>query len=361
MDVDWCLSCERRIDGLDATTGPYCSPECLSSAQPSSPSRTPAFHPAASDAYRIREWAQAIPPHVPAGAPTYPFADLPCTTITTTATTPTTPSVPSSPFEIRSPRPTFRQQPTPKLIERTAASTPLPTLAVSASAQVRPLHRPRATSRAFSQAKTNTTGTVSEASTSLTSLLSEPMVVTPDEDYSFGAGIGALVRSWVHGDRPPSRAAAEDCLLEKAQDYFSAVHPRAKNHPSHSSSKKAKKTLSPHPAPLLRNKSPVQKPSRTYERRSTPTTQTHTPTPVIFPSCRAVDVDWDEEDEEQEIVAAPRAQYHPAYRPKLVEDDVHWTRAPSPAASVSSTGSSILIMAPKRRDTGRSRLATGAA
>ncbi|KAL4062470.1 hypothetical protein V8B97DRAFT_1916841 [Scleroderma yunnanense] len=346
MDVDWCLSCERRIDGFSPTTGPYCSRECLSYAQPSSSSRLLAAQQHTPDTYRIRQWAKAIPPHVPAGAPAHPFADRSSASVS--------PSNPRPPLSL------FRRQHTPKLIERTAVSTPLATLCVSSPAQVRPSHPSRTSSRTFSQAKTDTTGTVSEASTSLSSLLSEPMVVTPDEDCSFGAGISALVRSWIHRDRERSVVAREE-YLEKPQDYFSS--PRAKRPSSPSFFDRSKKTPSPR-SPLVPDRKPsVRRRTRTHERGSTPT-ETHTPTPVVFPSSRAVDLDWDGDEESPEIIFAPRAQYHPAFQTKSelpYEEDVHWTRSPSPAPSASTTGSSILLMAPKRWDSSRGRLQTSIA
>ncbi|KIJ62007.1 hypothetical protein HYDPIDRAFT_30827 [Hydnomerulius pinastri MD-312] len=352
MDVDWCLSCERRIDDFPSTSGPYCSPECLSYAQPSSSSRILPPPPATSGDYRIRQWAQAIPPHVPAGAPSRPFTD-------SAACPPASTLV--APFELSPPSPRSRQQPTPKLIERAAVSTPLPTLCVSSPAHVRPLPPTRATSRMYSQPTphTNTTASMSEASTSLTSLLSEPMVATPDEDCSFGANIGALVRSWVHRDRDSStKAIKEEYVIEKVADYFPSVPQVKKNSSPASSSKKSKKTQSPSSAPIFRYKSPAKKITPSHERDHSTPTHSHTPTPVVFPSCRAVELDWDD-DEDDDIAVAPPAQYdyrqtHEAQRPHL-EEDIHWTRAPSPAASVSSTGSSVLLMAPKRWDGIRGR------
>jgi len=335
---------------LSPTTGPYCSPECLSYAQPASSSRLLASPQSPPDAYRIHRWAKAIPPYVPAGAPALPFADHLCS-----------PPAPVSPSDPRPSHPHSRRQPTPKLIERTAVSTPLPTLCVSSPAQVRPSHHSRTSSRTFSQAKTNTTGTISEASTSLTSLLSEPMVVTPDEDCSFGTGISALVRSWVHRDGERS-VVAREVFVEKPQDYFSSPPPRARKPSSRSSSEKAKLTLSPPSPPVAQRKPRAENLPRTYELASTPT-ETHTPTPVIFPSSRAVELDWDEDAEGPEIIIAPRAQYHPAYRTKSVKpcNDAPCARAPSLASSVSSTGSSILLMAPKRWDSARGRLTTSIA
>ncbi|KAF9221408.1 hypothetical protein BS17DRAFT_881848 [Gyrodon lividus] len=346
MDVDWCLSCERRLDDFPGTSGPYCSPECLSYAQPSTSSRIQALPSATSNPCHIRQWAQAIPPHIPAGAPAHPFSDL--TTRSSTSTL-------SSSFELYLPSPRSHHQPTPKLIERAAVSTPLPTLCVSSPAHVRPLPPARASSRTCFQptTTTNTMATLSEASTSLTSLLTEPMVATPDEDCSFSANISALVRSWVHRDRANNtKSPREDYVIDKFSDYFPRL-PQAKNPSSPSSSKKSKKIQHPSPAPVFRHKSSAKKIVPSQERdRSTPT-YSHTPTPVVFPSCRAVELDWvDVEDDKEEMVVAPQAQYHPAYYQKYasqrqyVAEEVHWTRAPS--LSTSSSGSSVLLMAPKR-------------
>ncbi|KAG8220870.1 hypothetical protein J3R82DRAFT_2365 [Butyriboletus roseoflavus] len=367
MDVDWCLSCERKLvrphppppprppshlpqDDFPAASGPYCSPECLSYAQPSSSLRA---HPAPlppSGAYRIRDWAQAIPPHIPAGAPALPFADLP----------------PSSPLPSeRPPSPRIRHQPTPKLIERTAASTPLPTLSLSSPAHVRPPY-PARPPHTYSNptAPANTTTCMSEASTSLTSLLTEPLVATPDEDASFGVNIGALVRSWVGRDRSNSTKSAKDVyVIEKVTDYFPAV-PQGKK--PLSSSKKSKKTPVHSPAPLSRHKLPAKKVFFSPHRDPSTPTHSHTPTPVIFPSCRAAELDWvDGEDEDQdEIVVAPQPQYHPAYYQKCDSqrqiEPVHWTRAPSLSSSLASSDSSVLLMAPKRWDGVRGRKGTRA-
>lgn len=371
MDVDWCLSCERKLvrspfpfsippsqfpqDDIPSASGPYCSPQCLSYAQPSSSLRVHPIPLPTSGASCIRAWAQAIPPHIPAGAPALPFADLP-------------PSSPSPRPSERPPSPRARHQPTPKLIERTAASTPLPTLCVSSPAHIRPPYPARAPYH-YSQPNiaTNTTTCMSEASTSLTSLLSEPMVATPDEDASFGANIGALVRSWVSRDRADSTKSTKDVyVIEKVTDYFSPVPQGKKPSSPSSSSKKSKKTLAHSPAPLCRHKPPTKKvaPS-SHMDRSTPT-HSHTPTPVIFPSCRAADISWvdGEDEDEDEIVVAPQPQYHPAYHqeyePHPQTESVHWTRAPSFSSSVSSSGSSVLLMAPKRLDGIRGRKGTRA-
>lgn len=349
MDVDWCLSCERKLVRplpfvpfprsrftQDDLPGPYCSPECLSYAQPPCSSRIHPLPLPDSGAYRIRQWAQAIPPHIPAGAPAQPFADL----------APATPSqLPSE--RPHSPRP--RHPPTPKLIERTAASTPLPTLCISSPAHVRPPHPPRAPSQSYAR-PANTTTSMSEASTSLTSLLSEPMVATPDEDASFGVNIGALVRSWVNYDR--AKCAKEDYVIEKVTDYFPALPQGKKTSFSPSSSKKSKQAPPPSPAPVYRHKSSVKKVVPFVHRDRS--THSHTPTPVIFPSCRAAELDWvdGEDEDEDEMVWAPQPQYHPTYHQKYEPqpqfEPVHWTRAPSLSSSVSSSDSSVLLMATKR-------------
>lgn len=340
MDVDWCLSCERKLvcppprtpssahpiqDDVPSHSGPYCSTECLSYAQP--PNSTSTFILPDQGAFRIHQWARAIPPHVPAGAPALPFDDLP-------------PFLQSE----RPPSPRPRLQPTPKLIERTAACTPLPTLCISSSAHVRP-PPVRALSHTYSQP---TTSTMSEASTSLSSLLSEPLVATPDEDTTFGANIGALVR-WVSRDRANStRSTVQDCVIEKVTDYFPPL-PHPKRTPP-SSSKKLKPSQ---PRPKFASKKAVAPPDRDH---STPT-HSHTPTPVIFPSCRA----WveDEDQVREELLVAPQPQYHPCYyQPKCASphvESVYRMRAPSPSSSISSSDSSILLMVRKRTDGLRGR------
>jgi hypothetical protein len=183
----------------------------------------------------------------------------------------------------------------------------------------------------------NTTASMSEASTSLTSLLSEPLVATPDEDSPFG--IGAFVRSWVHRDREHGKSNNEE-VAEEIKSYF-PPYLSAKTSPPRS--KKANIIQSPSPAPMIRQKFPVMKATLFNDRdRSTPT-DSHTPTPVVFPSCRAAEFDWDDDDDDNESFV-PQAHYqHLQYKPQM--------RSPSlsPSAS-SSTGSSILLMAPKRLD-----------
>ncbi|KAF8557752.1 hypothetical protein OG21DRAFT_1520271 [Imleria badia] len=344
MDVDWCLSCERKLDDLPSASGPYCSPECLSYAQPSSPHA----HPSPlvdSGAFRIRQWARAIPPNAPAGAPTQPFEDRP-------------PS-PSPLSSERPPSPRARHPPTPKLIERTAAST-LPTLCVSSPASVRPPYPPRAPSHSYSR-PTNPTTCMSEASTSLSSLLTEPMVATPDEDTSFGTNLGALVRSWVHCDRANStKSTKEDLVIEKVTDYFPPLPHGKKPPPPSWSSKNSKKTPPQSPAPVSRRNLPAKKVLPFLDRDRSTSTHSHTPTPVIFPSCRAAELDWvdGEDEDEDELVVAPQPQYHPTYYYKHEPKPVHWTRAPSLSSSVSSSNSSVLLMAPKCRDVIRGRKGT---
>ncbi|KAG2344111.1 hypothetical protein BDR05DRAFT_962419 [Suillus weaverae] len=328
MDVDWCLSCDRRIDGAATPSGPYCSPECLSYAQPALSSPKLATQVAAPNTHRIHQWAAAIPPHVPAGAPSCPFAE---------AFEPLSASTQST---RRSPSPRARSQATPKLIERTSATALVPTLCVSSPAQVRPLPPARSTHCAYFNGNTasNTTASMSEASTSLTSLLSEPLVATPDEDCPFG--IGAFVRSWVHRDREHAKSNNEE-VIEEIKTYL-PPYLSAKTSPPRS--KKAKIIQSPSPSPMLRPKFPVTKATLFNDHdRSTPT-DSHTPTPVVFPSCRAAELDWDDDDDDDESFV-PQARYqhfHQKYEPH--------TRSPSLSASASSTGSSILLMAPKRLD-----------
>ncbi|KAG2070177.1 hypothetical protein BDR04DRAFT_1100348 [Suillus decipiens] len=327
MDVDWCLSCDRRIDGLTTASGPYCSPECLSYAQPASSSPRVATHVAAPapNTHRIHQWAAAIPPHVPAGAPSCPFAE---------AFEPTSSSTQSI---RRSPSPRARSQATPKLIERTSATAPIPTLCVSSPAQVRPLPPARSTHCAYFNGKTasNTSASISEASTSLTSLLSEPLVATPEEDSPFG--IGAFVRSWVHREQAKSNS---EKVVEETKTYF-PPYLSAKTSLPHS--KKAKIVQSPSPAPMIRQKFPVMKATLFNDRnRSTPT-DSHTPTPVVFPSCRAAELGWDDDDDDNESFV-PQAHYQ-HFQQKFEPQP----RSPALSHSASSSaGSSILLMAPKR-------------
>ncbi|KAG2141337.1 hypothetical protein DEU56DRAFT_796322 [Suillus clintonianus] len=326
MDVDWCLSCDRRLDGLTTASGPYCSPECLSFAQPASRLAAPVATPA-PNTHRIHQWAAAIPPHVPAGAPSCPFAE-----VSASASTQST---------RRSPSPRARFQATPKLIERTSATAPVPTLCVSSPAQVRPLPPTRSTHCAYFNGNTasNTTASMSEASTSLTSLLSEPLVATPDEgDSPFG--IGAFVRSWVHRDREHAKSTNEE-VVEEIKSYFP---PYLSSKTSPPRQKKSKIIQSPPPAPIIRQKFAVMKATHFNDRdRSTPT-DSHTPTPVVFPSCRAAEFDLDDDDDDESFV--PQAHYHHHFQQKYEPQ----TRSPSLSPSNSSSGSSILLMAPKRVD-----------
>lgn len=337
MDVDWCLSCDRKLDGQSSISGPYCSQECLSYAQPASSSpklATPVAAPA-PNTHRIHQWAAAIPPHVPAGAPSYLFTEL------------SEPSSASTQLTRRSPSPRARFQATPKLIERTSAVTPVPTLCVSSPAQVRPLPPSRSTHRAYFSGNTasNTTASVSEASTSLTSLLSEPLVATPDEgDSPFG--IGAFVRSWVHRDREHAKSTNEE-VVEEIKSYFPPYTPAKIT--SLPRSKKSRIIQSSSPAPVIRQKFPATKVARFNDRdRSTPT-DSHTPTPVVFPSCRAAELDWDDDEEES---FAPQAHYHHHHHQHKYEPQA---RAPSSSSSDSSSDSSILLMASKRLDGIRGR------
>lgn len=191
---------------------------------------------------------------------------------------------------------------------------------------------------------------MSEASTSLTSLLSEPMVATPDEDASFGVNIGAFVRSWVNGDR--AKGTKEDYVIEKVTDYFPPVSQVKKTSSSASYSKKPKK---PPPSPVSHHKPYVKKvvPFRDRDHSAS-----HTPTPVIFPSCRAVELDWvdGEDEDEDEMVLAPQPEYHPTYYQK--HESVRWTRPVSLSSSVTSSDSSMLLIAPKGRDGCRGRRGT---
>ncbi|KAG2150216.1 uncharacterized protein EDB93DRAFT_1084184 [Suillus bovinus] len=323
MDVDWCLSCDRRIDGITSASGPYCSPECLSYAQPASSSPRLATQVAAAPApntHRIHQWAAAIPPHVPAGAPSCPFAEA------------NEPTSSSTQFPRRSPSPRARSQATPKLIERTSATAPVPTLCVSSPAQVRPLPPARSTHCAYFNGNTASTASMSEASTSLTSLLSEPLVATPEEDSPFG--IGAFVRSWVHRDREHAKSNNEE-VIEEIKTYF-PPYLSAKTSPHRS--KKAK-IQPPSPPPMKRPKFPVMNATLFNDRdRSTPT-DSHTPTPVVFPSCRATEFGWDDDDDDDDEESfVPQAHFQ-QFQPQ--------TRSPSAS---SGSGSSILLMAPKRLD-----------
>ncbi|KAG1746734.1 uncharacterized protein EDB91DRAFT_1199233 [Suillus paluster] len=336
MDVDWCLSCDRKLLGLATTSGPYCSSECLSYAQPASSSPRPAAPVAAPNTHRIHQWAAAIPPHVPAGAPSCPFSEH------------SEHSSASTQSIRRSPSPRARSQATPKLIERTSAITPIPTLCVSSPAQIRPLLPSRSTHRAYFNGNTacNTTASISEASTSLTSLLSEPLVATPDEgDSPFG--IGAFVRSWVHRDREHAKSTNEEVVIEEIKSYFPPYSSAAKT-TSLPRSKKSRIIQSSSPAPVVRQKFPTTKVSLFNDRdRSTPT-DSHTPTPVVFPSCRAAELDWDDDDQDSFV---PPAHYHHHYQHNYESRP----RAASPSPSDSSSDSSILLMASKRLDGVRGR------
>lgn len=285
------------------------------------------------NSYRIHEWAAGIPPHVPAGAPSRPFAEH------------GSEASPISPLSTRSHSPRVRTQATPKLIARTSATTPVPTLCVSSPAQVRPLPPSRSTHCAY-PAASNTTASMSEASTSLTSLLSEPLVATPEEgDSPFG--IGAFVRSWVHRDREHAKSTNEE-TIEEIKSCFPHFSP-----PKKTCSPRAKKStmirLST-PARVVRPKSSAAKLSFFHDRDLSTPPQSHTPTPVIFPSCRAVELDWADDEDDKECFVS-QAHYHPRYQQKFEPQ----ARAPSPSPSNSSTGSSVLLMAPKRWDGIRGR------
>ena len=171
------------------------------------------------------------------------------------------------------------------------------------------------------------------------------MVATPDEDASFGANIGALVRSWVNCDR--AKGTKEDYVIEKVTDYFPPL-PRGKktSFPS-SSSKKSKQIPPPSPAPVYRHKPAKKVVPFVHRDRST---YSHTPTPVVFPSCRTAELDWvDGEDEDEDVmVYAPQPTYYQKYEPQPQFEHVHWTRAPSLSSSVASSDSSVLLMATKR-------------
>jgi len=335
MDVDWCLSCERKLNDSRFTSGPYCSPECLSYAQPASTSRIPAQSQPAPNAHRIHQWAAGIPPHVPAGAPSRPFAEREHVSTTSSA----------SPLSVRrSPSPRVRTQATPKLIKRTSATTPVPTLCVSSPAQVRPLPPSRSAHCAYTNGGTasTTTASTSEASSSLTSLLSEPLVATPEEgDCHFG--IGALVRSLVHRDREHAGKSTHEEVTEACFPNFSSSKktslPRTKT----------STMIQLSPARVVRQKPPIAKVALFHDRdRSTPP-HSHTPTPVVFPSCRAADLDWDDDEDDKETYVS-QAHYHP-HQQKFEPQ----ARAPSSSPSDSSSGSSVLLMAPKRWDGVRGR------
>ncbi|KAH7926392.1 hypothetical protein BV22DRAFT_1032889 [Leucogyrophana mollusca] len=322
MDVDWCLSCERRIDDFSRASSPYCSPECFSYAQPVASS-------SAIQLNRIRQWAQGIPANEPAGAPSHPFASQPISTPN------------------RSPSPsTHATAPhTPKLITRTSATIPLPTLCVSspASAHVPRTPSPRL-SPAVSRAYTNETATASVASTSLTSLLSEPLIATPDDcPQQVGFGITALVKAWVHH----SSKCAKGCTKEDHHgDAPLPAIDESKYFPPQPSKTKQFKHSAPSPSPSpppVRRKITPKKSTHPYDH--TNVTPTHTPTPVVFPSCRAADLeDWDDEEDEEDHFFSPQrvSKYEQAY----IEES-QWRRpvSPSPSrSSTSSTGSSVLVM-----------------
>ena len=172
------------------------------------------------------------------------------------------------------------------------------------------------------------------------------MVATPDEDASFSANIGALVRCWVGRDRANStKSTNQDWVIEKVTDYFPSLPQGKKTSSPPSSSKKSKKT-SPHSPPLVnRHKQSAKKTVAFPDRDHSTPTHSHTPTPVIFPSCRA----WvdDEDDAQEELFVAPRPQYHPSfqkYEPQRQVEPVRWSRAPSLSSSVSSSDSSVLLI-----------------
>ncbi|KAH7913066.1 hypothetical protein BJ138DRAFT_1082382 [Hygrophoropsis aurantiaca] len=320
MDVDWCLSCERRIDDFSRSLSPYCSPECLTYAQPMASSSSIQLN-------RIRQWAQGIPPNEPAGAPSHPFARQPISA----------PNRPPSP-------PHVAVAHTPKLITRTSATTPLPTLCVSspASAHVPRTPSPRP-SPALSRAYTNETATASVASTSLTSLLSEPLISTPDDcPQQAGLGITALVKSWVH----PGIKCSTGCTKEDHHDdaHLPAVVEAKFFSPQPSPTTKSKHIAhSPQPSPApVRRKLAIKKFEQSYD--ITNLTPKHTPTPVVFPSCRAGDLeDWDDEEEEDRFLPP---QHVPKYEQAYLEES-RWRRPVSLSSSnssVSSTGSSMLVM-----------------
>lgn len=353
MDVDWCLSCDRKLVSFPLTlllnhislqpqddsrlaSGPYCSTECLSFAQPTlSSSPVPAQPQPAPNAHCIHQWAAAIPPHVPAGAPSVPFADH----VSKKASL--SPLSPCRPPSLR-----VRTQATPKLIERTSAITPVPTLCVSSPAQVRPLPPLRSTHCAYPNGNTasNTTASMSEASTSLTSILSEPLVATPEEgDCAFG--ISAFVRSWVRLDRDHAKSTNEE-VVEEIKSHFPHFASSKKTSPSRSKHSTLLKSSSP--ARVVRKKSPAAKLTFSHDRDLSTSPHSHTPTPVFFPSCRATELDWDDDEDDREsfVSKAHYSHYQPKYEPQA--------RAPSTATSDSS-GSSVLLMASKRWDGTRGR------
>lgn len=282
------------------------------------------------NAYRIHQWAAGIPPHVPAGAPSRPFVEQ------VSGTSSASPLSPRQP-----PSPRVRNQATPKLIKRTSATLPVPTLSVSSPAHVRPLPPTRSTHCAYSNG--NTSNTTSEASTSLTSLLSEPLVATPEEgDCHFG--ISALVRSFVHRDRENANSTNETVI---EQVNFTPSPSSKKTFPPHT---KKSPVIQSTPPAHVRQKSPVKKISLFHDRgRSTP--HSHTPTPVVFPSCRAAELDWDDDEDDNESFVSQVHYHHPHYQQKFEPQ----ARAPSPSPSNSSTDSSVLLMAPKRLDGIRGR------
>jgi len=169
-------------------------------------------------------------------------------------------------------------------------------------------------------------------------------VATPDEgDCSFG--FGALVRSLVHRDREHAKSTNE----EAAQEIKCRISHLSSSKKAPPRSKKPTMVRPPSPPRAIRQKSPVAKCAFSPENGLSTSHNSHTPTPVVFPSCRAVEVDWDgdEDDEDSFVSQAHYPRYQPKYMPQA--------RAPSCSPSDSSSGSSVLLMAPKRLDAMRGR------
>ena len=340
MDMDWCLSCEKHIE-YASPHAPYCSPDCFPSAQPAQPLASTSSshsvyltqHPAPApdtsmDSARILSWAAAIPSNDPAGAPTDPFADACPEELICVFQIPER----SSPSLRRSPSP--RPQQKPKLINRTSATTPLPTLCVSTPAQFRPPAVRTASTAA--QASTihkrpSTSGdmiaSTSGASTSLTSLLSDPLIATPSDCSSaFGfAAIATHVKAWVHH----SKSEKAGHRWEDEEDKLPFPCPPPFKYTSQPAARPHRPRRSTSPAQLqsppltAREPKASRKPSSTtplpfvLSKEDTRCGSSHTPTPVMFPSCRTGEC---EDDFDILVAPSPPARACHACLPDSFDD-----------------------------------------
>jgi len=361
MDIDWCLSCEKHIE-YASPHAPYCSADCFSNAQPAQPlastSSSISIYPSPSnkvsdasvDSSRIRRWVSAIPSNDPAGAPIDPFSDdcpeeLICVL--------QIPRRASSSLR-RSPSP--RPQQKPKLINRTSATTPLPTLCVSTPAQFRlPVAHPTpmAAQASTINKRSSTSGdmiaSTSGASTSLTSLLSDPLIATPSDcSSSFGfAAIATHVKAWVH----PSKSEKADHRWEYEEDKVSSSSPPPFKYASHQPARLQRPRRSTSPAQLQsppltarerkaeRKLSSITSLSFALSKEDTRCESSHTPTPVMFPSCRTGEC-----EDDFDILVAPSPPTRACY-----------TRCPDPVDYQSDSSSCSMVQMktkPRRRPAG---------